>query len=132
MGIPQLESISYSKAEFGLMTSSESLVYTYVSSLYYIKDDKYQPFLFTLFEKRKYFNSFSAYGALALLELAILSPSLLDYLLSLPAPSNAHLTQITSASPTSAGSRVSPTASKTRSTTACPWTRMSSLTSSPS
>jgi hypothetical protein len=41
-----------------------------VSSLFYIKDEKYQPFLFTLFEKRKYFNAFSTYGVLAILELA--------------------------------------------------------------
>jgi hypothetical protein len=77
------------------MTSSESLVYTYVSSLFYIKDEKYQPFLFTLFEKRKYFNSFSAYGALALLELVNESPRVLDYVLSLPSPSTTRHTQST-------------------------------------
>jgi len=46
------------------------------------------PFLSILFEKRKYFNPFSANGIIALLELMIESDHILNFVLSLPAPSN--------------------------------------------
>ena len=67
LGIPQLDSISFTEQVFGMMTSPESKVISYVSSLFYVKDEKYSPFLFTLFDKRKYYNSFSVYGIFTLL-----------------------------------------------------------------
>lgn len=67
LGIPQLVNIGYSIPEYGLEISSESIVYSYVSSLFFIKDEKFKPFLFTLFEKRKFFGAFSSYGAITLL-----------------------------------------------------------------
>ena len=67
LGIPQLDSIHFGEQEFGMVTSSESKVVSYVSSCLFLKEEKYMPFLSTLFEKRKYFNSFSANGVLMLL-----------------------------------------------------------------
>lgn len=52
-----------------MMTSPESKVYSYVSSYLFVKDEKYVPLLYSLFEKRKYYNSFSAHGVTMLLEL---------------------------------------------------------------
>jgi hypothetical protein len=36
--VPQLDSLSFTEQEFGMMTSSESKVVSYVSSLYFVKD----------------------------------------------------------------------------------------------
>ena len=69
LGIPQLDSISFTEQVFGMTTSPESKVISYVSSLFYVKEEKYSPFLFTLFDKRKYYNSFSVYGIFTLLEI---------------------------------------------------------------
>ena len=67
LGIPQLDSVRFNEQEFGLQTSSESKVTSYVSSYFFVRDEKYMPFLSTLFDKRKYFNAFSANGILMLL-----------------------------------------------------------------
>lgn len=108
LGIPQLDSIRFNEQEFGLMTSSESKVYSYVSPLLFIKEEKYMPLLSTLYEKRKYFNSFSAYGILAFLELLVECPRILKYVLSLPAPSTDRDTQPICTNRTWSGSKPTP------------------------
>lgn len=87
LGIPQLDSISFTDQVFGMMNSPESKVVSYVSSLFFVKDEKYSPLLFSLFDKRKYFNSFVCFGICMLLELLNESAIARDYLLTLPAPS---------------------------------------------
>ena len=67
LGVPQLDSISFTDQVFGMMNSPDSKVISYVSTLFFVKDEKYSPLLFSLFDKRKYFNSFVCYGTCMLL-----------------------------------------------------------------
>ena len=65
MGIPQL--VSSEDNHFGLRYTDDSTVYNYVSPLYFIESDQYQPALHILFMKRSVYTQFSIAGVNLLL-----------------------------------------------------------------
>ena len=75
---------------YGLRYTDDSTVYSYVSPLYFIESDQYQPALQILFMKRSLYTQFSIAGVTLLLELLCSSDNFFNYLMSLPAPSKFH------------------------------------------
>lgn len=67
LGIPQLE--IGDNQNYGIRYTDESIVQTYISSLFFIQNDQYQPALQVLFMKRTLYTEFSIAGVALLLEL---------------------------------------------------------------
>lgn len=63
--MPQFETVS--KLSYGLRYSNESPNIIYVSSRYFIADEKYKPALQVLHDKKNYFTDFQVRGILTLL-----------------------------------------------------------------
>ena len=85
MGIPQLE--MGEDMNYGLKYYDESSAYSYVSPLFFIQSDQYQPGLHVLFLKRSIYTQFSLAGVNLLLDLLCNSDKFFNYLMSIPAPS---------------------------------------------
>lgn len=74
---------------YGLTYDDESLVYQYVSPLYFVRleKDQFEPALAIMYENRSTFNSFSVEGVRLLLSLMVSKEEIFKYLTNLPAPS---------------------------------------------
>lgn len=65
LGIPQLE--IGDNQNYGVRFCDESSVYNYVSTLFFIQNDQYQPALEVLFLKKSIYTQFSIEGICLLL-----------------------------------------------------------------
>lgn len=59
----------------------------YVSSRFFIGDEKYRPALQVLHDKRCYFSDFEVHGIMTLLEIILNNDYALRHILSIPPPS---------------------------------------------
>ena len=84
LGIPQMESVC--KLEYQLRDSTASTSVVYVSPIFFIQSEMYQPLLQRLYEKRFRFDILPVSGLLSLLEVVCMSAPVAEYFFTIPPP----------------------------------------------